>query len=310
MKKYVILADITCDLSPELREAFRVEDYIKGHVHFGDGREMESRLDWDLISRHEFYAALSDKKNKISTAPPNVEEYCEIFNKYVNEGYAVLSMSISSKISSTYDFSCVAAKRIKDENPAAEIYCFDAFRMSGGFGLLVCYAHQLKNEGKTMEEVIAWLEEHKTCVHQMGPIDDLMFVARRGRITMGKAVMGSFAGVKPMGDCNADGYTTVLTKAKGIKKALDLTVRYVKETAVDLENQFVIIAHSDRELYGQTLKDLIEQQLNPKKVYLCDVYCGSGTNVGPGMVGVYYLGAPIHQDLAAEKEAMNRALGK
>lgn len=309
MKDFVILADLTCDLSKELRKDFAVSDYIKGHITI-DGQDMVTQLNWDLISRDEFYQKLGDKKVKITTAPPNLEEYCEIFTKYVTEGYGVLSMSISAKVSGTYDFSCVAANRIREAHPEAVIYCFDAFRMSGAFGLLVAHAHRLKNEGKTMQEVIDWLEENKTRVHQMGPIDDLMYVARRGRITMGKAIMGSFAGVKPMGDCNADGYTTVLTKVKGIKKALDITVKYVRETADDIENQFVIIAHSDRELYAKTLKEMVEKELNPKKVYLTDVFAGCGANVGPGMIGLYYLGAPISEDLSAEKEAMNKILGK
>ncbi len=309
MKDFVILADLTCDLSRELRKDFGVTDYLPGHITI-DGQEMMTQLDWDLISREEFYQKLGDKRIKITTAPPNLEEYCEIFTKYVKEGFGVLSMSISSKVSGTYDFSCVAANRVREQYPEAEIYCFDSFRISGGFGLLVAHAHRLKNEGKPMQEVIDWLEENKTRVHQMGPIDDLIYVARRGRITMGKAIMGSFAGVKPMGDCNADGYSTVLTKAKGIKKALDITVKYIKETAEDIENQFLIIAHSDRELYGKTLKEMIEKELNPKKVYLCDIFAGSGANIGPGMIGVYYLGAPISADLSAEKEVMNRILGK
>ena len=310
MKQYVILADITCDLSPELREYFGVEEYIPGHVTIDDGRDFASRLDWDLISREEFYRILSDHKRKITTAPPNVEEYYAVFEKYAAQGIGVLSMSLSGKISSTYGFACAAAERIRENYPQAEIYCFDSFRMSAAFGLLVACAHDLKRQGKTMDEVIAWLEEHKTCVHQMGPIDDLIFVARRGRITMGKAIMGSFAGVKPMGDCNAEGYTTVLTKAKGIKKALDITVRYLQQTMTDPENSYVIVAHSDRELYGKTLAEMIEMQLKPKKVFLTDLYSGSGANVGPGMVGAYYLGAPITDDLVAEKEIMNRIVGK
>ncbi len=309
MKKFVILADLTCDLSEELRRHFNVEDYLPGYVNI-DGQEVKTFLDWSQISREEFYRKLGDKKIKVTSAPPNLEEYCEIFTKYVRDGYSVLSMSISSRISGTYDHACVAAERVKEEIPGAEIYCFDSFRMSGAFGLLVCHAHRLKNEGKSFEEVIAWLEENKFRVHQMGPIDDLIFVARRGRITMGKAIMGSFAGVKPMGDCNADGYTTVLTKAKGIKKALDITVKYVGETADDIENQFVIISHSDRELYANTLKEMVEKQLKPKKVFVSDVFSGCGTNIGPGMIGIYYLGAPISEDLSVEKEAMNKVLGK
>ena len=182
--------------------------------------------------------------------------------------------------------------------------------MSGAFGLLVMHACLLQKQGKSYREVIAWLEENKCKVHQMGPIDDLIFVARRGRITMGKAIMGNFAGVKPMGDCNAEGYTTVLTKVKGIGKALDLTVQYAKETAVNVEDQFVLIAHSDRENYALALRDKVIAELNPKKVFVTDVFSGCGTNIGPGMVGIYYLGDTISADLAREKEIITKLQGK
>ena len=46
MNKYIILADVTCDLSAEIRGFFGVEDYIKGHVHFSDDRDFETTLDW------------------------------------------------------------------------------------------------------------------------------------------------------------------------------------------------------------------------------------------------------------------------
>ena len=219
-------------------------------------------------------------------------------------------MSLSSKISGTFNFAETAVKRIRENYPEAEIYALDTLRMSSAFGLLVMYAHLLKKEGKSFEEVIAWLEANKGRVHQMGPIDDLIFVARRGRITMGKAIMGSIAGVKPMGDCNADGYVTVLTKAKGISKAFDITVKYIRETATDIENQTVIVAHSDREVYAEKLAEMISSELKPAKVYLTDVFCGSGTNAGPGMVGVYYLGNEISEGLEAEKEAMAKATAK
>lgn len=127
---------------------------------------------------------------------------------------------------------------------------------------------------------------------------------------MGKAIMGSFAGVKPMGDCNSEGYTTILTKVKGINKALDVTVQYVRETAVDIENQCVLVVHSDREAYANSLKDKLLAELSPKKVFVTDVFSGCGANIGPGMVGVYYLGNGISEDMAFEKDAMNKVLGK
>ena len=111
-----------------------------------------------------------------------------------------------------------------------------------------------------------------------------------------------------MGDCNSDGYVTVLTKAKGINKALDLTAKYLKEMAVDIENQYVLIAHSNREAYANKLKELIEGSVTPKKIFITDVFSGCGTNIGPGMVGVYFLGNKTSDDLSVEKECMNKIL--
>lgn len=307
MEKYIILADVTCDLSPEIREYFQIPDYIKGHIHFSDGRDFETTLDWSNISREDFYSALSNKKLEVSTAPASPEEYYLTFKKYAEEGYKILSVSISSKISSTYNVACGAAKRVRQELPGAEIYCLDSYKMSGAMGLLVIYAHILKNEGKSYQEVIDYLEANKHKVHMMGPIDDLIFVARRGRITMGKAIMGSFAGVKPMGDCNRDGYVSVLGKVKGISKALDSTIAYVRRMATDIQDQYILISHSNRAAYAEKLRELAEG-LGAKKVLVSDVFSGCGTNIGPGMVAIYFLGNEISEELTAEKAAMNTIL--
>lgn len=308
MDPYIILTDVTCDLSPAIREQFGITDYIHGHVSISDGRELVTTLDWSNISREDFYNCLGDRRMQVSTAPASPEEYYEHFKKYAEAGTDIISISISSKISSTYNVAVGAAERVRAEYPERRIVCVDALRMSGSMGLLVCYAHELQREGKTLDEVVDWLENNRMRVHQMGPIDDLIFVARRGRISMGKAIMGSFAGVKPMGDCNRDGYVTVLTKAKGMKKALNATVSYVGEVAADVQNQYLLIVHSNREEYAMTLKEKLETRLNPKQVLVSDSYSASGTNIGPGMVGVYFLGDEVSEDLAAEREIMARVM--
>lgn len=309
MKKFVVLPDVTCDLSQEIREYFGLTDYIRGYVHVND-ESIRTTLDWENVTREGFYKTLANKKNVVSSAAASPEEYYQTFKKYVDEGYDVLSMSISSKISATYNIAVSAAKRVKEECPDCNIYCFDSTRMSGSFGLLVAYACELQSKGKSFEEVIEWLESNKNRVHQMGPIDDLTFVARRGQISKGKAFMGNLVGIKPMGDSNTDGYVTVLAKVKGIKTALDATVAYVKTIATDTENEYAFIMHSDREKYAYELKEKLEASVKFKKVFVSDVFSGCGTNIGPGMIGVYFMGAPISEDLAAEKEALNAAIGK
>lgn len=310
MKDYIILADITCDLSEDIRREIGMTDYLPGHVTIDDGRDLPTTLDWSNISREEFYKILGNKKRKVTSAPPNIDEYYACFEKYVKQGIAVVSLSLSSKISATFSFADTAVKRIKENYPDAQIYSIDTMRMSSAFGLIVVYAHLLKKQGKTVEEVIAWIEENKNRVHQMGPIDDLLFVARRGRITMGKAIMGNIVGVKPMADCNAEGYVTVLAKSKGISKAMDATVKYVGLTARDVENQTFIVAHSDRQLYAEKLRDMLAEKFPAAKIYVTDVFSGAGTNIGPGMLAVYYLGDPILEGMEAEKEAMAQVMAK
>lgn len=310
MGEYVILADVACDLSQEIRDFCGMEDYVKGHINFSTGADFPTTLDWQSISRSDFYKTLFDKRVEVTTAPASPEEFYRVFKSYAEKGIDVLSISLSSKISATYGVASAAAQRVIAEMPGAVIKCVDSLRMSGAFGLLVLYAHLLRKEGKGLDEVAAWLEENRHRVHQMGPIDDLKFVARRGRISMGKAIMGSFAGVKPMGDCTADGYVSILTKVKGMKKALDITVRYIGKTAIDIENRHIIISHSDREEYALTLKQMLESTLHPKSVFVSDVFTGSGPNVGPGMIGVYYLGAPVSEDQSAEKEIMAAVLAE
>jgi DegV family protein with EDD domain len=309
MKKFIILPDLTCDLSKEIRDYFGLEDYIKGYVHIND-ESLRTTLNWNGISRDAFYKCVSDKKNTVSSAAASPEEYYQIFRKYAESGYDILSMSISSRISTTFNTALSAAERVRAEFPDTVIYCFDSLRMSGSFGLLVAYACEMRKEGKSLDETVRLLEENKKRVHQMGPIDDLTFVARRGQISSGKAFMGNLVGIKPMGDSNSDGYVTVLAKVKGIKKALDATVAYLKSMATDIENQYIFIMHSDRESYAMTLKEKIEGSVNCKKVFVSDVFSGCGTNIGPGMISVYFFGEEISSDLSKEKEALTLAIGQ
>lgn len=309
MKKYIIIPDVTCDLSSEMREKFGLTDYIKGYVNI-DGTELQTALDWSIISRDSFYKQLGNKKVTISSAAASPEEYYQKFSAYAREGYDIISMSISSKISGTYNLSVSAAERIKADFPDCKIECVDTFRMSGSFGLAVIYALEMQKNGASMDEVVAWLNENKHRIHQMGPIDDMTFIARRGRITAGKAFMGNLVGIKPMGDSNRDGFVSVLAKVKGISTALDATVGYVEELATDVENQYIYITHTDREKYALDLQARIKSKIKCKDVFVSDVFSACGTNIGPGMISVYFLGDPISEDCEVEKEALNRAIAK
>ena len=308
MNKYVVIGDVSCDLSAEERSFFKVDDYITGHMMIDDGRELVTKLEWTDISSRELFDLLKNKKREVTTAPANAEEVYAFFENYLKQGYDILSISLSGKISATYSFTVTAAEKLKEVYPERRIVCFDSMRMSKGFGYIVAMAALKKSEGKTLDETLEYITSIRMKVHQMGPIDDLFFVARRGRISKAKAIFGTFAGVRPMGDYSADGYTNVLAKAKGAKKAMLATLEYVRQTIVDPEKQYIMIAHSDREELALQYKELIEKEIKCKKVFMSCIFMGCSPNIGPGMISVNYLGGEITADTSKEEALLNDIL--
>lgn len=308
MRDYVILADVSCDLSQEEREFFGLDGYVTGHLSIDDGRDLTTKLEWSDISAREMFDILKNKKYNVTTAPANSEEVYAYFEQYAKKDVDILSISLSSKISGTYGFTVTAAQRIMEAYPSVKVYCLDSMRMSKGFGLLVAYACLKKKEGKSMQEVVEYLLSIRNKIHQMGPIDDLFFVARRGRISKAKAIFGTFAGVRPMGDYSADGYTNVIAKAKGAKRAMLATIEYVKQTIVNPEEQYILIAHSDREELAKEYKKLIEESIKCKGVFMSTVFMGCAPNIGPGMIAVQFLGDEITADLSVESQRLENIL--
>ena len=308
MKDYVIITDVTSDMSPEIREYFGLDGYIHGYVHVSDGRDAKTTLDWENISRDDYYSALNSKSLEVTSAPATPDEYYDAFASYAKDGKDILYIALSQKISSTHSVASRAMERVLADYPGVKGYCLDSARMSGSLALVTAMALIKRREGLSLDENIAWLEANKARVHQMGPIDDLMVVARRGRISKIKAFFGSLAGVKPMGDNNEDGYVTVLGKAKGIKKALRATVEYVKATATDVENNYIIVTHTDREAYARELVSMLEAEVGAKKVFMTEVFSASATNIGPGMICAYFVGEPVSADNEVERQTLTRIL--
>ncbi len=309
MKKFVILPDVTCDLSQELREKFDIE-YVKGHIVFPDKIEREGVLEWKYCTREEFYKDLKKNPNEYSTSPANIDEFKEAFEHYVKEGYDVLSLTISSALSGTYNFALKARELVLEDYPDAKIICIDSQRYSNGFGLIAIYASILRSEGKDIEEVAKIIEEKKNCFHEMGWLDDLSFVAKKGRLSNSKAFFGTLIGIKPLGEFNHQGLTTVLGKAKGEKKAYQAIMNYIEKTIENPSEQIILIAQTNHMKQALEFKEMIQNKFNPKEIIINDVFPSCGINVGPGLMAAFYMGKPISEDLKAETEIMNEVLQK
>ncbi|MBQ3528362.1 MAG: DegV family protein [Clostridia bacterium] len=305
MSSFVIIPDASCDLTRDLRERFDIPEYLHGHITFPDGHDEVCSLDWESISATEYFRTMSEDKAIYKTAGVGITEAETVFEKYLSQGIDVLNITLSSGISSTYSYCKKAADNMQEKYPDRRVICIDSLRYSTSLSLLVILAATKKAEGASIDEVAEYIEEKKHCIHQMGPMDDLFFLVRTGRISNAKAFFGSLVGINPMADFNERGVSEVLAKFKGKKAALDATVKYMKGTVTDPENQIIFVAHSNRPEAAEKLRAMIEAEFHPKEIIINSVGMACGANIGPGLCAAFYEGKPISPDMADEKALMD-----
>lgn len=310
MADYVILADSACDLPKELRDRFDIPDYLHGVLYMPDGTESRAMLDWENMSQKEFYGLLKEKKAFFKTASGSLGEAKELFEKFFAQGKDVLMLTISTGLSVTHEVCRKAAEELREQYPERRAVVVDSQRYSTSLGIQVAAAARLRDAGKSLDEVAQWLVENRCRVHQMGPLDDLFYCKKMGRISNMSAIMGSLIGIRPMADFNEKGANTVIAKAKGARNAEKLTVEYVRRTITNPEQQIVFVAHSNRIELAEALKAQIEREIKPQEVIIAPVGQACAPNIGPGLVAVYYYGKPISEGLQEESAIMAELMSK
>lgn len=308
MSEFVIIPDTSCDLTRDLREKYNIPDYLHGILYHPDGKEELSSLDWDNISAKEYYDSMKGRKALYKTATPLVGEVYEVFEKYLKQGKDVLSISLSSALSSIYENNVKVANDLMEKYPDRKIICIDSMRYSTSLALLIIEASKKQAEGCSIEEVADYVNEIKHTIHQIGSMDDLFFLVKTGRVSNFKALFGQMVGLNIIADFNEHGMSEIIGKIKGQRDAIDAFLEYMEQTAVDIENQTVFVAHTNREAAAKLLRDKIKERFNPKEIILNTVGTACGATIGPGLCAAFYRGKPTSHDMVYEKDIMAKII--
>lgn len=307
MNKFAIITDSSGDVNEMLQKEHDIK-VVYGHVVFPDKSEVQNFPDWSKSYREQFYKDLSKNPDAYATSPPNIDEFASKFEEAAKNGEDVLCITISSGISGSYDFAVQAKEQVQKNYPDTKIVIIDSLRFSIGQGLLVILASKLRANGRSIDEVAAYIEDNKNRVHQCGWLDDLSFVAKKGRLTHSKAFFGKLAGIKPIGEFDYNGLTTVIGKAKGAKKAYAVLLDYLENTIENASEQTIFIAQTSRLPQAEKYKEMIMERFKPKDVVIVDVYPFCGVNIGPGLMAAYYVGKPISKGLDEEKALIQKLI--
>ncbi len=291
MRKIKIIADSCADMTKEMLEAYDV-DYVKMST-FRDGVEYPALTTWTAEEVHDFYEYMR-KGGRVTTAQVSMEEFTNVFTKYINEGYDIVYIGCSLKQSSSVNTGAVVAKKLMEENEGVRIECIDSRNSSLGIALLVEEASNMAKDGKSVDEIKERIEFLRQRVNQFVTVHSLTTLKKAGRVKGPAAFFGNLLGVKPILISDADGEQTAYKKVKGRQNSFNEIVTLMKEALKDNEDSKLYLVHADcAQEEVELLAKMVKEQIKCKEVEVGFIGPIIGGSVGPDTIGLYAIGAEV-----------------
>jgi DegV family protein with EDD domain len=290
MSNYVLSCCSTSDLSLEYYKKRDIH-FICFHFFLGDKEYADDF--GQSIPFKDFYQAMRDGV-MTKTSQVNADEFIKYFEGFLKEGKDVLHVSLSSGLSGVFNSANIAKGILEEKYPDRKILVVDSLGASSGYGLLMDKLADLRDEGKGLEEVYAFAEEHKLNVHHWFFSTDLEYYVRGGRITKTAGLIGNILHLCPLLNMDNHGLLIPRKKIIGKKRVIDEIVNCMVENAEDGLNYSgkCYICNSDCEEDAERVAKLVEEKF-PKlngKVEIYSVGTTIGSHTGPGTVALFFFG--------------------
>lgn len=287
MKNFLITTDTTADLPADYVEKHNLG--IMSLTYTLDG----TTYSWENpLPTREFYDKMREGSLP-TTSQVNPEQAAEIFERILKEqDVDILHITFSSGLSGSYNSVRLAAEEVAERHPDNRIVVIDSLCASLGEGLFVHKAVTMKEAGKTLDEVAAWLEENKLNLVHNFTVDDLFHLYRGGRVSKTTAFVGTLINIKPILHVDDEGHLIPLSKVRGRKKSLIALVDSMEKQVGSWhdKNDVIFISHGDCMEDAQFVADLIKERLGYTNFLFNYVGPTIGAHTGPGVVALFYMG--------------------
>jgi DegV family protein with EDD domain len=290
MSDFIVSCCSTADISAK-HFADREISYICFHFKLGEQDYIDDL--GQTIPYSEFYQRMADGE-MTKTSQVNVEEYADYFEHLVETGKDVLHISLSTGLSGTFNSACVAANMIKEKYPSRKIIVLDSLAASSGYGLLMDRVADLRDEGRSIEEVAEWVENHKLNMHHWFFSTDLTFYIRGGRISKTAGAIGTLLSICPLLNMDLNGKLTPRFKIRTKRKVIAAIVEQMElhaENGLDYSGKCYICESACME-DAKAVAAIVEKKfphLNGK-VEINNIGTTIGAHTGPGTVALFFWG--------------------
>lgn len=291
MSKYVISCCSTADLSKEQMEA-RGLHYICFHYEL-NGKEYADDLGQSMPF-DRFYKEMAAEGATTKTSQVNAEEYEEYFESFLKEGYDVLHLTLSSGISGSINSANIAREELMERYPDRKLYVLDSLGASSGYGLLMDKLCDLRDEGKSIDEVYEWAKENRLKLQHWFFSTDLTFYIRGGRISKTAGTIGNILNICPLLNVDGEGKLIPREKIRGKRRVIQQIVKKMEEHAQNGTeyNGKCYISESACMEDAEAVAKLVEERF-PKlngRVEINSIGTTIGSHTGPGTVALFFWG--------------------
>jgi DegV family protein with EDD domain len=281
MSKIALVTDSTTYMPPELVKKYNIsiapQVLIWGDQTYKDGVD---------IASSDFFTRLKTAKVMPTTSQVAVISFQEIFQSLVDQGYDVLALLVSSRLSGTVQSAMQARDLMSSAREKVNVVDSQSVAMALGFQVLAV-ARALE-DGATLKDAIALAEKSHEYTGVFFAVDTLEFLHRGGRIGGAQRFLGTMLNMKPIlaiQDGRVEGIERIRTKNKAQDRVLELTIEKVAgRTPVRLAT-----LHANAAEDAKALLTRAEQALHPVESILTEVSPTVGTHAGPGTVGLAFM---------------------
>ncbi|MDE6845334.1 MAG: DegV family protein [Lachnospiraceae bacterium] len=272
-----IIVDSASDITNQAREDVTV---LPMTITFGS-TQYQDGID---ISHQQFYEKLIENDDLPTTSQIPPYEFETAVKKVLSEETDVIIITMSSKLSGTYQSACIAAAEF-DKN----VYVVDSENVTVGERALIEYAIQLKDQGMDAASIVEKLNAEKKNIHLIALLDTLEYLKKGGRVGKAAAFAGGILSIKPV-IAIEDGEVAFLGKARGSKQGNNFLAQKIKECGIDSRKPYFLgytgLNDTLLQKYIEDSKELWQDHAD--SLAISTVGGTIGTHVGPGAIAVAF----------------------
>ena len=276
MEKIKIITDSTLDLPSDLIKEKDIE-VLPLLINFGE----ESYLDGVEINTREMLDRIAKENILPTTAQLTPNRFEEVFKKYLDEGYKIVTLTISSEMSGTYQSACIAKNMLDTD----DIIVIDSRNVTSGLGVLVLKACEFRDNGDNILEIEEKIKNIIPKVKSSLSFESLENLVRGGRLSKTAGAIGSVLGLRLILEVK-DGQMAVKDKVRGSKKALKKVISDFENGNIDTNSPIVLLEILNDEIYPGLKKYFEENNIN----YIdAKVGCTVGIHSGTRACGIFFI---------------------